>query len=529
MHFSVYDLFLSVVWVLSTYVKYALSKLVPDRKQLVPADVVLPPSIDVRDISASIKRCSHGQKLKVDRSSRLLASNSIRSKTKKKKNDWHIVRLGRANRILLIDTGKSEVTVEPGVTMEELVDSLLPHGLVPFVVPEFRGLTVGGVIAGAGIESGSWVHGQFGDHLVAARYVLSDGSVVDCSPQYNADLFYGASGSCGTLGLLVSAKFRVQKIKTDRVKLRYFEVPVEKSIEALSARIQTMRGRDGTPGLIDAIVYEERAVIIVAEYDHLGLPTQSFSRGRDPWFYQYVATTTHTSDVVPLKDYLFRYDAGAFWMSQYAMSPFTDLETIVQSLLPPITDPYTKKVLTLMPFGGYNRLSRWLLSPLLRTSPMYQRLHQAPVQIVADSLVIQDVYIPTANANEFLSWVRVRLGVDKIWLCPMKSTTTSQILSPHFVNSPTIKEPLEGFVNFGIWLHKASWQPGTPYARKATREIERKVALLGGRKMLYSLSSYGREEWHDIYDMKAYEKLKRKWDPLDGFGNIYDKVGHSAF
>jgi hypothetical protein len=57
--------------------------------------------------------------------------------------------------------------VEPRVTMEQLVDTLLPFGLVPPVVPEFKHITVGGSIAGVAGESSSYKYGFFHDTCVS--------------------------------------------------------------------------------------------------------------------------------------------------------------------------------------------------------------------------------------------------------------------------------------------------------------------------------------------------------------------------
>ncbi|CAF3533287.1 unnamed protein product [Rotaria socialis] len=54
-------------------------------------------------------------------------------------------------------------------------DELLPYNLVPVVVPELKSLTVGRVLAGTGLESSSFLYGQFGDSLIEATYILSDG------------------------------------------------------------------------------------------------------------------------------------------------------------------------------------------------------------------------------------------------------------------------------------------------------------------------------------------------------------------
>lgn len=157
---------------------------------------------------------------------------------------------------------------------------------------------------------------------------------------------------------------------------------------------------------------------------------------------------------------------------------------------------------------------------------MYKRLHQAPISTIADTLIIQDVYISDDKAEEFLISLRSKFGLEKIWMCPIKGTTSPQVMSPHYHKDQ--KPPSDhGLINFGIWLHKPAWQPGSMFARQATRDVEVKVASLGGRKMLYSLSRYSPEQWRAIYDVDAYQELKDRWDSDNAFGDIYQKVGLS--
>ena len=57
------------------------------------------------------------------------------------------------NRVLDIDVAGKRCVAEPGVTFAELVKATLPHGLIPTVVPELEGITVGGAVAGCSVEA----------------------------------------------------------------------------------------------------------------------------------------------------------------------------------------------------------------------------------------------------------------------------------------------------------------------------------------------------------------------------------------
>ena len=49
------------------------------------------------------------------------------------------------------------VRAQAKVTMEQLVQSTLPHGVIPAVVPELKAITVAGAIVGAALESSSFL------------------------------------------------------------------------------------------------------------------------------------------------------------------------------------------------------------------------------------------------------------------------------------------------------------------------------------------------------------------------------------
>ena len=68
------------------------------------------------------------------------------------------VDLSELDEILSIDIDARTCTAEPGVTFGRLVDRTLQHGLIPTVVPELDGITIGGAVAGCSVESMSY-HG----------------------------------------------------------------------------------------------------------------------------------------------------------------------------------------------------------------------------------------------------------------------------------------------------------------------------------------------------------------------------------
>src|SRR5688572_20203397 len=107
----------------------------------------------------------------------------------------------------VIRIGPSWVEAEGMISYESLVDGCLPHGVMPAVVPQLKTITLGGAVAGVGIESSSHRQGLVHDTMLELDVLVGDGRVVSCTPHNaHADLFYGFPNSYGTLGYALRVK-----------------------------------------------------------------------------------------------------------------------------------------------------------------------------------------------------------------------------------------------------------------------------------------------------------------------------------
>jgi len=124
-----------------------------------------------------------------------------------------------ASGILGLDLSEGLVTVRAGTSIDELMRLLVPLGWFVPVTPGTRQVTVGGAIA-ADIHgknhhrSGSWC-----SHVVSMRIVVGDGSILEVSPESNAELFWATAGGMGLTGLVVEATIRMFPIATSRVSV----------------------------------------------------------------------------------------------------------------------------------------------------------------------------------------------------------------------------------------------------------------------------------------------------------------------
>lgn len=119
-------------------------------------------------------------------------------------------RLG--NRILSFDPATGAIRAEAGLTLVDLVHLMMPRGWFPPVVPGTKFVTVGGMVASDVHGKNHHREGCFGAHVRLLRIRLADDRIVECSPDSDADLFYGSIGGMGLLGHILEVEFVMHRI-----------------------------------------------------------------------------------------------------------------------------------------------------------------------------------------------------------------------------------------------------------------------------------------------------------------------------
>lgn len=140
------------------------------------------------------------------------STNSTRASPRRRENT---VDTSSLNRVLDIDVLKKTALVEPNVPMDALVAATLKAGLVPLVVMEFPGITVGGGFSGTSGESSSFRYGAFDATINWIEIVLGNGDVTKASrtTSEKTDLFWGAASAFGTLGVVTLLEVQLREAK----------------------------------------------------------------------------------------------------------------------------------------------------------------------------------------------------------------------------------------------------------------------------------------------------------------------------
>lgn len=395
--------------------------------------------------------------------------------------------------VLFIDSHAMTAFVEPNVPMDRLVDETLKYGLVPPVVMEFPGITVGGGFSGTSGESSSFRHGLFDRTVKAIQIVLGNGEVATASADTNPDLFYGAAASFGTLGVITLLALDLAAAKP-YVELTYLTVGgIKQAVEVLR---QPSTHHDYMDGMLFS---QDRGVVCLGRLvDSIpDCKIKRFSRPWDDWFYinaeKQSAKHRTWTEHVPLQDYLFRYERGAFWISKYTYRYFA---------IP------------------CNRFTRWALDTYTHTRIMYSALHHSGL---ATQYIIQDVMIPFDHCSEFVSYLDENFGHYPLWLCPisMRGESAFAAYGPlaerHDETGISDTRP-DAMLNFGVWgpakcIDATAWH----------RDFEAFIQKLGGHKWLYAHTYFTKRQFWDIYDEKLYRSVREKYHALH-LPTIWDKV-----
>jgi len=415
------------------------------------------------------------------------------------KNTMFKVDLSSFIDVLEINEQKQTVRVEPLVTCGQLSATLLPLGWTCSVLPELDDLTIGGLIAGFGVETSSHKYGLFQYICESFEIVLADGTYVKCSAESNPELFYSIPWSHGTIGFLVAAEIKIVRSK-NFVKLSYEPFTRKetflKEFDAAS--------RDETNDFVEALCYSPDKYVLMKGTMTNAVETSKvheIGKWYGPWFYKnaeiYLDKNKAGVEYIPLRDYYHRHTRSLFW----------EMHDIV---------PFGNNIL-------FRLLLGWLLPPKvsflkLTTTP---RLHQ----IYKQKHVDQDLLIPMETLGGFIDKSEELFGMYPIWLCPCKimKTPVRGLINPDSGD--------EMYVDVGLYGVPRSARPegGDNFnTKEGHKAMEAYVREIKGYQALYAITYMTREEFYQMFDHSTYERVRERYHCQGALPVIYDKVSIEA-
>lgn len=391
------------------------------------------------------------------------------------------------NNVLHVDAAKGHVVAEGMTPYVKLVADCLRHDVMPAVVPQLKSITIGGAAAGCGIESSSFRYGLVHETVQEMEVLLGDGRTVFCTPDNeHQDLFYGFPNSYGTLGYALLIKAKVAPVKK-YVKLTYLHYADPGEFFAGLAQQCERRDVD----FVDGVIFGRHDMVI-----SLGQFTNDAPHTSDYTFKKiyYQSLRERAGDFLTTADYLWRWDTDWFWCSKNLLAQH-----------PLIRRLYGRRRLNSV---TYTRLMRW--NSRWKITRAIDRL----LGFHSES-VIQDVEIPIEQAPEFLAFYHDVIRFMPVWICPTRACGRQARFDLYRMN------PRKLYINFGFWdvIRGRKKMPPGYYNRK----VEEQVMAMQGIKSLYSDSYFSPEQFWELYNRPAYDRLKQKYDPDNLLKDLYRK------
>lgn len=419
-------------------------------------------------------------------------------------------------RVVAVDPDARTADIQGMCTYEDLVDAVLPYGLMPTVVPQLKTITLGGAVTGLGIESSSFRVGLPHESVLEMDVLTGTGEIVTARPdgsERERALFRGFPNSYGSLGYALRLRISLEPVKR-YVELRHVRFDSLAALESGMARIVEEGSYDDkVVDFLDGVVFSagESYLCLGRRTDEAG-PVSDYTGVRDKQaiFYRSIQHGGPAGSVVrdrlTIRDYLWRWDTDWFWCSRA--------------------------------FGVQNpRIRRFWPQQLLRSASYWKIIgldHRWDLGNKIGALkgegprerVVQDVEVTIDRTAEFLDWFLREVPIEPLWVCPLRlrETTPAEGLGadsdrpwPLYPLAPDVT-----YVNIGFWS-SAPIEPGMADGAW-NRLLEKEVSRLGGHKSLYSEAFYSREEFGQLYGGEQAARLKNEFDPDGRFSTLYDKA-----
>ena len=370
------------------------------------------------------------------------------------------------NKILDFSKDDKTIRVQTGITWRDIQEYVDVHDLSIKIMQTYSNFTVGGSLSVN-------VHGRYmglGPVILSVRsfsIVTADGSLIEASPDENSDVFYGAIGGYGGLGVLVEATLELE----DNVR-----------VERISKRMPNKK--------------------------YLGYFKEKIRDNKDVVF--------HNADSYPP-----RFDKvnAVTWIK-------TDKEATVKERLQPVNKKYPLHsyfmwAFTETPFGKWRR--EFIVDPLLFSSKkVHWRNYEAsydvaelqPIAAKSGTFVLQEYFVPVNSINDF--------APKAIEIFQRHNVNVVNISVRHAIKDPGsfLAWAREEVFAFVLYCKQGTEEHDKNKVAVWTRELIDSVIESRGAYYLPYQPHATPEQFHKAYPgAEKYFDLKRQYDPSFRFRN----------
>jgi FAD/FMN-containing dehydrogenase len=184
------------------------------------------------------------------------------------------------DKILFFDKATGIFKCQSGLTLDQILDVIVPAGWFLPVTPGTKFITVGGAVASDVHGKNHHIDGSFSNHVLEMDIVLASKETIMCSPVSNADLFEATCGGMGLTGIISSVTFQLKKIETSFISQKQIKAG---NLEELIRLFDEYRNYTYSVAWIDCLKKGNefgRSILMLGE--HAALKDLSANQRKEP-------------------------------------------------------------------------------------------------------------------------------------------------------------------------------------------------------------------------------------------------------
>ncbi len=130
----------------------------------------------------------------------------------------------RFNKVLAFDNQTGVFTCQSGITLDQVLQIVVPKGWFMPVTPGTKFITIGGAVASDVHGKNHHYEGSFSQHILSMNVLKADGEIISCSPTENKTFFETTCGGMGLTGIVLEVTFQLKKIESSYITQRSIKV-----------------------------------------------------------------------------------------------------------------------------------------------------------------------------------------------------------------------------------------------------------------------------------------------------------------
>lgn len=268
----------------------------------------------------------------------------------------HSVSTLKYDKVLAFDTAKGIFECQSGITLDQILDIIVPQGWFLPVTPGTKFITVGGAVASDVHGKNHHVDGSFSGHIIDMDVITGNKETITCSADQHSDLFWATCGGMGLTGIITRVKFNLKKISTAYIRQKQIKAD---NLEHLIRLFEEYKDYTYSMAWIDCLQKGNafgRGILIVGEHatpeelneQQRKAPLQLAAKRKLSvpfnlpsfvlntltvkafnWLYYLKNTKREINNVIPYEPFFYPLDAILHWNRGYGKAGFVQYQFVL--------------------------------------------------------------------------------------------------------------------------------------------------------------------------------------------------------